>query len=309
LLYCNKVVIPATAGIQYFQGFSKMDTRQNNSGMTEPLYFEQKLNSFNDISPGKEFIHFMMYRCALVSFFTTALLFISCINGARPLLPFANPIVAVTFDDADRSVYTLAFPAMRSMDSAWTATHFFPVTYPGAPGVVTVEEEKEMEKAGWETGGHGVTHENLSSIPPDSAECQVRKSHEFLAENGLCHASFAYPFGNYNDAVKAITRSWFENIRTTHDYEYPDGVDRKELGYYAVKEGCTADDIIGRVEKAKGLGSPLVVIGFHVILPDSAAPVWGYWCREKVFMEFLRYLKKEEYPVFSLQKAMDILGE
>ncbi len=251
----------------------------------------------------------MVYRCAFVSILTVVPVIVSCVNTIRPTLPFASPIVVLTFDDADRSVYTLAFPAMRSMDSAWAATHFFPVTYPGFPGVVTVEEEKEMEKAGWETGGHAATHENLSSIPPDSVECQVRESHEFLVENGLSHVSFAYPFGNYNDTVKAITGRFFENIRTTHDYEYPDGVDRKELGYYAVKEGCTADDIIGRVEKVKSLGSPLVVIGFHVILPDSAAPVWGYWCREKVFMEFLRYLKKEEYPVLTVQKAMDILGE
>jgi len=35
-------VIPAQAGTQNFQVNSKMDTRQNNSGMTDPPYFEQK---------------------------------------------------------------------------------------------------------------------------------------------------------------------------------------------------------------------------------------------------------------------------
>ncbi len=252
---------------------------------------------------------FMFFYNALVLLLSAILLIFSCVNSTRPSLPFIDPIVVVTFDDAHPSVYAFAFPAMRSIDSSWAATHFFPSTYPGFPGNVTVDQEKEMERAGWETGGHAITHENLSSIPLDSVERQIKGSRDFLAENGLCHASFAYPFGNYNDTVKAIAESYFDIIRTAHDYEYLDGVNKKELGYYGVKGGCTADDIIGRVEKARTLGSPLVVIGFHVILPDSAAPVPEYWCRESVFMEFLRYLKKEEYPVLTLQKAVEVLCE
>jgi len=199
--------------------------------------------------------------------------FLSCVNTATPPRLFLCPIVVITFDDADPTIYGFAFPFMRSMDSTWAATHFFPVSYAGPGGPITVAQEKEMEKAGWETGGHAYTHENLSSVPLDSVENQVKGSYEFLAGNGLCHESFAYPFGNYNDTVKTVVEKYFHTIRTAHDYTYLDGVDRTELGYYAVKSGCTADDIIGRVEHARSIGSPLGIIGFHAILPDTAAPV------------------------------------
>ena len=216
-------------------------------------------------------------------------------------------MVVITFDDADPTIYGFAFPFMRSMDSTWAATHFFPVSYAGPGGPITVAQEKEMEKAGWETGGHAYTHENLSSVPLDSVENQVKASYDFLAGNGLCHESFAYPFGNYNDTVKNIVEKYFHNIRTAHDYTYLDGVDRTELGYYAVKSGCTVGDIIGRVEQARSTGSPLVIIGFHVILPDTAAPVPVYWCKESVFVGFMRYLKTHEYPVLTVKEAMRVL--
>ena len=236
-------------------------------------------------------------------------LLLSCINFSTPSGSVGNPIVVITFDDAHPSIYSIAFPAMRSMDTAWAATHFFPVSYMGSPGAMTLAQVKELEAVGWETGGHGVTHENLSSVPIDSVRRQVRGSYEFLVQNNLCHESFAYPFGNYSDTVKKIVGDYFKNIRAAHDYEYLDGVNREELGYYAVKSGCTADDIIGRVEKAKSLGAPLVIIGFHAIQPDTAPPLPVYWCKESAFMEFLRYLKKSELPVMTLKEAVRVLCE
>ena len=232
----------------------------------------------------------------------------SCIDFMAPVRQYSGPIVVITFDDAFHSVYDVAFLSMREMDGSWAATHFFPVTYVEYPGYVTLAQVKEMENAGWETGGHAYTHENFSAVPVDSVRRQVKESHEFLVKNGLSHESFAYPFGNYNDTVKKIVGEYFDIIRAAHDYEYLDGVDKKELGYYAVKGGCTADDVIGRVEKARSLGSPLVVIGFHAVLPDTTVSAPYYWCKESVFMDFLRYLKKQELPVLTLKEAVKKLG-
>jgi peptidoglycan/xylan/chitin deacetylase (PgdA/CDA1 family) len=229
---------------------------------------------------------------------------LSCVNTSTPPRLFFSPIVVITFDDAHPSVYGFAFPAMRAMDGTWAATHFFPATYAGPQGTITLNQLKEMEKAGWETGGHGVTHENLSSVLPVTVESQVKEDNDFLTANGLSHESYAYAFGNYNDTVKAMVKKYFMNIRTAHDYEYLDGVNRTELGYYAVKSGCSADDLIARVEMARSIGSPLVIIGFHAVIPDTAPPVPMYWCKESVFMGFLRYLKNEEFPVMTLKKAM-----
>jgi peptidoglycan/xylan/chitin deacetylase (PgdA/CDA1 family) len=233
---------------------------------------------------------------------------LSCSDAFLPALQGqASPIVVITFDDADQSVYSVGYALMRQTDTVWTATHFFPNSYIGVPGNVSLDEEKEMERAGWESGGHGWEHDNLTAMPPDSAAWRIKAAYDFLVQNGLAHESWAYASGMYDDTVKAMIARYFVNIRTAHDYYYLGGVDRKELGYFAVKGTFTSDDIISRVEEARRLGAPLVVIGFHVIQPDTAAPVPVYYCKESAFRGFLSYIKDQQLRVMSVRDAMKIL--
>jgi peptidoglycan/xylan/chitin deacetylase (PgdA/CDA1 family) len=173
---------------------------------------------------------------------------------------------------------------------------------------LTADQLREMEKAGWETGGHGWKHDNLTAVPIDSVEKFVAADFQFLVDSGLSHESFAYAYGNYNDTVQSIVSRYFANIRTTHDYDYLSGINRKALGYYAVQSGSVADDLIGRVAQATAEGSPLVVFCFHVILSDTAAPpVQSYWCTEEAFSGFVRYLAAGEFSVLSVRDAMAFL--
>jgi peptidoglycan/xylan/chitin deacetylase (PgdA/CDA1 family) len=221
--------------------------------------------------------------------------------------PTDAPLIVITFDDAHESIYSFGYRLMHEADTTWAATHFFPTSYLGGPGNVTLSQEREMESGGWESGGHGSAHINLTSVPPDTAAAMLKASHDFLAQNGLAHESFAWASGEYNDTVKSLALSCFVNIRAAHDYYYLDGVDRTELGYFAVKSAFTADDITVRVEEAKRLGSPLVIIGFHVIQADTALPLPVYWCRESVFRGFLKYLKDQHIRPVTIKEAMRIL--
>jgi peptidoglycan/xylan/chitin deacetylase (PgdA/CDA1 family) len=228
-----------------------------------------------------------------------------------PFLPAITgqsaPLVVFTFDDAHESIYSLGYRLMREQDTSWAATHFFPNSYIGQQGNVTLVQEREMEAGGWESGGHGLIHANLTAVPADTAAAMVKASYDFLVANGLSHESFAYASGAYNDTVKSAVCSYFVNVRSAHDYYYLDGVDRTELGYFAVKSGFTTDDIVVRVEEAKRLGSPLVIIGFHVIQPDTAPPLPVYWCKESVFRGFLQYLKNQHLRPMTVREAMRIL--
>jgi hypothetical protein len=236
-----------------------------------------------------------------------ACVFLACLPPADSIHRYEEPIVCINFDDGFESIHSFAFPCMQSMDTAWAATHFVPVTFVGSPGMVTLDELKEMEAKGWETGGHAFTHVALSALPQDSVEYQVKTSYDFLVKNNLCHASFAYPGGNYTATNESTVSRWFANIRTAHDYLYTDGVNRDDLGYFAVKGGHSVDDLVARVERARSLGAPLVIIGFHAVIPDSAPPIQTYWCRESVFRGFMRYLKDQELPVMTIEKAMTVL--
>jgi peptidoglycan/xylan/chitin deacetylase (PgdA/CDA1 family) len=238
----------------------------------------------------------------------TAVLALSCGNAFPPVeTRSVAPIVVITFDDADTSVYTVCYKFMRDMDTSWKATHFFPNSYIGAAHNITLLEEQEMERGGWESGGHGREHDNLTAMPPESAAWRIDSVYDFLVRNNLSHESFAYASGMYNDTVKSLVSRRFVNIRTAHDYQYLDGVDRKELGYFAVKAGFTSDDIIVRVEEARRLGAPLVIIGFHIIQPDTAPPLPTYWCKESAFRGFLSYLRDQHLRVMSIRDAMKVL--
>ena len=121
---------------------------------------------------------------------SVALCALSCGDAFLPVEQSqVSPVVVITFDDADQSVYSVGYTLMRETDTAWKATHFFPNSYIGAPGNVTLEQEKEMERSGWESGGHGFEHDNLTSMPPDSAAWRIKASYDFLVQNGLSHES------------------------------------------------------------------------------------------------------------------------
>ncbi len=233
--------------------------------------------------------------------------FLACLPPADNVHRYEEPIVCINFDDCFESIHSFAFPCMQSTDTTWAATHFVPVTFVGSPGMVTLDELKEMEAKGWETAGHAFTHAALSALPLDSVEYQVKASYDFLLKNNLHHTTFAYPGGNYTAEDETIASRWFLNIRTAHDLLYTDGINRKELGYFAVKGGHSVDDLVARVERARSLGAPLVIIGFHAVLPDSVLSFPAYWCKESVFSGFMRYLKDQELPVMTIEKAMNIL--
>lgn len=135
----------------------------------------------------------------------------------------------------------------------------------------------------------------------------VKACYDFLVDSGLCHESYAYASGMYNDTVQAVVAKYFVNIRTSHDYYYLNGVNRQDLGYFAVKGGFTSDDIIVRVEEARSMGAPLVIIGFHSILADTAPAIPTYYVRESAFKGFLAYLEEQHLQVMNVRDAMAIL--
>lgn len=253
-----------------------------------------------------------MHRVLIIALAGAVVFILSCIPRTTDR-PYGLPIVCITFDDAHPTVWSVAFPCMQSIDSAMAATHFVPAGFIDAAGAgpgITIDKLKKMEAAGWETAGHTWHHADLTAIPCDSAKKEIDSCHAFLVRNGLRHGSFAYPIGDYNAEIQSLAAQRFVNLRTAHDLLYTTGVNRKELGYFAVKGTHSADDIIARVERARGLGSPLVIIGFHAVLTDTEPPEpVVYWTRQSIFLTFLRYLKEQGLPILTIEQAMDVLGE
>jgi peptidoglycan/xylan/chitin deacetylase (PgdA/CDA1 family) len=118
-----------------------------------------------------------------------------------------SPSVAITFDDGAASVAHVAAPLLAARGLTATvfcvAGHLGGVndwlTAPaGAPvfDLVSEHDLRTLADAGFEIGGHGLTHAPLGTMPAEELEAEVVGSADALervAAQPVC--AFAYPYG------------------------------------------------------------------------------------------------------------------
>lgn len=130
--------------------------------------------------------------------------------------------LSITFDDAYRSVFELAFPILRGL--GLTATVFVPTSFvdTGAPmawpGIdqwlggpfereligMSWDELGELSQAGWEIGSHTHTHPHLPELGDDALAEELVVSRRVCGERiGRPCASLAYPYGDHDERVVA----------------------------------------------------------------------------------------------------------
>lgn len=121
--------------------------------------------------------------------------------------------VAITFDDAYRSVYTEAAPRLQRL--GWPFTVFLadqPLDQ-GLAQFMSWEELRLLLGRGAEVGAHSSTHAHLARrlAGESEADWEVRVAHEIdhnlkriRQELGVEARSFAYPYGEYNPALKRL---------------------------------------------------------------------------------------------------------
>lgn len=135
-------------------------------------------------------------------------------------------LFAVTFDDAFRSVYTLAAPVLRelgvratifvptvpvdaSQPLAWEGTaQWLETPWASELTPMSWSELHEMADAGWEIGSHTKTHPHLPALGADELAAQLVDS-KSMCERRMespC-TSFAYPYGDIDSRVVSAAHS------------------------------------------------------------------------------------------------------
>jgi len=143
------------------------------------------------------------------------------IVGGR--VPSGPPAVAITFDDAFRSVLTHAAPVLRRYD--FPATLFVPTAWVGdvmgwepqprsaVPlEIMSVDEIVACEQLGYEIGSHGHAHVRLNALSASEAMADLATSMERLTVLlGHPPRYLAYPWGKQSATVRgAAQRAGFE---------------------------------------------------------------------------------------------------
>jgi biofilm PGA synthesis lipoprotein PgaB len=124
--------------------------------------------------------------------------------------------VAITFDDAYRSIYTEAFPRLRKRNWPFTIFVSSEGIDRGYADYLNWEQLREMVKAGNEIGNHSHSHGHLVRRLKGESSTQwqarirvdIKKAAERInSETGSDSSLFAYPYGEYSQSLKAIVRS------------------------------------------------------------------------------------------------------
>jgi peptidoglycan/xylan/chitin deacetylase (PgdA/CDA1 family) len=136
--------------------------------------------------------------------------------------PRGGRTLAVTFDDAFRSVATLAKPILD--DLGWPATVFVPTAFPerGGPlswtgieqwrdgahagelAVMTWPEIRALADAGWEIGSHTRSHPRLTTLDDEALSRELEGSRaDCEQELGRPCPTLAYPYGDVDARVVA----------------------------------------------------------------------------------------------------------
>ncbi|MDX1548321.1 MAG: polysaccharide deacetylase family protein [Rhodothermales bacterium] len=139
----------------------------------------------------------------------------------RTASPLPDRCVVLTFDDGYRNVYTDAFPVLQRY--GFTATVFLITRYCGGhndwPGhaspvgrlpLMDWPQARELQRHGIELGAHTLTHPDLRRLDPATAEQEIAQSRAEIEDRlGTAVHTFAYPYGRYDAAVKALTATHF----------------------------------------------------------------------------------------------------
>ena len=133
--------------------------------------------------------------------------------------PARRRVVAVTFDDAFRSVATLGKPVLDEL--GWPATVFVPSDFPGAaalswPGIdqwaegphvgelapMDWDELAALADAGWEIGSHTCSHPRLTTIGDAELARELSESKRVCEQRlGRPCRTIAYPYGDVDARV------------------------------------------------------------------------------------------------------------
>lgn len=131
-------------------------------------------------------------------------------------------LLAVTFDDAFRSVLTLAEPILGRL--GFVGTLFVPTDFPERdgplawPGIdhwlggefeaelahLSWDEIAGLADRGWEIGSHTCSHPHLTALPDAALDAELSASRGVCESRlgGTC-SSIAYPYGDYDQRVVA----------------------------------------------------------------------------------------------------------
>lgn len=129
--------------------------------------------------------------------------------------PFPDRVVAITIDDAYRSIYTHAYPRLKQRNWPFTVFVSTDPVDKKMPAFMSWQQMREMQQHGATFANHTTHHDFLiKQVTNETAgDWQLRIRNDLKTaqqrlqtELGNAPPLFAYPYGEYNSALQQIVK-------------------------------------------------------------------------------------------------------
>lgn len=159
--------------------------------------------------------------------------------------PLPERAVAITIDDAYRSVYDVAFPMFKEYGFPFTVFVATDAVDEGLPAYMTWEQMRDMAEGGATYANHGAAHKSTidreQGVTDEEWIALVRRDIEkgakrIAEELDLLQGSFAYPYGEYNTAVGDMLLEMGYDSFGQHSGAVGPDSDRRALPRYPMAE-------------------------------------------------------------------------
>ena len=188
--------------------------------------------------------------------------------------------VAITIDDAYRSVYREAWPRLR--DAGLPFTLFVNTDgIGGGTNAMTWDEIRELAEAGVEIGAHSAAHGHMAFMDRGTVEADfARMTARFNAELGFVPTIYAYPYGEYSrELADMVEAAGYRAAFGQHSGVAYQGADLFTLPRFALNERYGEPDRFDLIVNALPLPATDVVPDGMLIaenLGDSNPPLVGF---------------------------------
>jgi peptidoglycan/xylan/chitin deacetylase (PgdA/CDA1 family) len=219
---------------------------------------------------------------------------------------FDHGFVSLTFDDGYVSAYQNALPVL---DLAEFPSTFFVLTGrvgDDFPGYMSTTQILDTRDRGHEIGGHTRTHADLTRLSTTEADNEIRGSREDLTDMGIPNTfSFAYPFGAYNDTVRALVESaGYSASRTTNNGANTKTEDLYELNRLRTDVNTTVAGVISAIDDAIAQREWLIIV-FHEINYSGNL----YSMTPARFQQIVSYLEQENIDVQTVKQGVLLMQQ
>jgi len=163
----------------------------------------------------------------------------------RDGVPLPERAVAITIDDAYRSVYEVAYPLFREYGFPFTVFVATDAVDAGLPAYMTWDQMREMSAAGATFANHGAAHRSTVEREDGADDAawlaavrsDIEKGAKRIAEElDLLPGSFAYPYGEYTTDVGNLLQEMGYDSFGQHSGAIGPHSDRRALPRYPMAE-------------------------------------------------------------------------